>query len=60
MLNPADYDYEEEEQEFEDQIRTEEEYNIWKKNTPLLYDLLITQSLESPSLTVEWFSDVEM
>lgn len=36
-----------------------EEYKIWKKNTPFLYDLIITHALEWPSLTVEWLPDVE-
>ncbi|CAN7067254.1 unnamed protein product [Brassica rapa subsp. trilocularis] len=31
-----------------------EDYKIWKKNTPFLYDLVITHALEWPSLTVEW------
>ncbi|KAI8001855.1 WD-40 repeat-containing protein MSI1 [Camellia lanceoleosa] len=31
-----------------------EEYKIWKKNTPFLYDLVITHALERPSLTIEW------
>uniref|UniRef100_A0A7N0T0E5 Histone-binding protein RBBP4-like N-terminal domain-containing protein n=1 Tax=Kalanchoe fedtschenkoi TaxID=63787 RepID=A0A7N0T0E5_KALFE len=31
-----------------------EEYKVWKKNTPFLYDLIITHALEWPSLTVEW------
>lgn len=31
-----------------------EEYKIWKKNTPFLYDLLITHALEWPSLTCQW------
>eukprot|EP01136_Pigoraptor_vietnamica_P017407 Opistho-1_new@62512 len=35
-----------------------EEYKIWKKNTPFLYDLVITHSLEWPSLTVQWMPDV--
>jgi histone-binding protein RBBP4 len=34
------------------------EYKAWKKNTPYLYDLAITHSLEWPSLTVEWLPDV--
>eukprot|EP00511_Aplanochytrium_stocchinoi_P002955 CAMPEP_0204824780 /NCGR_PEP_ID=MMETSP1346-20131115/2764_1 /ASSEMBLY_ACC=CAM_ASM_000771 /TAXON_ID=215587 /ORGANISM="Aplanochytrium stocchinoi, Strain GSBS06" /LENGTH=450 /DNA_ID=CAMNT_0051952115 /DNA_START=163 /DNA_END=1515 /DNA_ORIENTATION=- len=33
-----------------------EEYKIWKKNTPFLYDLVLTYALEWPSLTVEWLS----
>ncbi|XXG53179.1 hypothetical protein AAC387_Pa03g1318 [Persea americana] len=31
-----------------------EEYKIWKKNMPFLYDLVITHVLEWPSLTVQW------
>lgn len=34
-----------------------EEYKVWKKNTPFLYDLVITHALEWPSLTVEWLND---
>ena len=34
-----------------------EEYKIWKKNSPLLYDLVMTHALEWPSLTVQWFPD---
>ncbi|KAI9323729.1 WD40-repeat-containing domain protein [Dichotomocladium elegans] len=36
-----------------------EDYRTWKKNTPFLYDLLVTQGLEWPSLTIQWFPDVE-
>lgn len=36
-----------------------EEYKIWKKNTPFLYDLVVTHALEWPSLTVQWLPDVE-
>ncbi|KAL6517442.1 adenyl-nucleotide exchange factor [Orobanche minor] len=32
----------------------EEEFSVWKKNTPLLYDLVICHALEWPSLTVQW------
>jgi len=35
----------------------EEEFNIWKKNTPFLYDAVITHALEWPSLTVQWLPD---
>lgn len=35
-----------------------EEYKIWKKNTPFLYDLLMTHALEWPSLTAQWLPDV--
>ena len=33
---------------------TESQYLTWKKNVPLLYDLVITHHLEVPSLTVSW------
>lgn len=38
--------------EEEDKI-INEEYKIWKKNTPFLYDLVMTHALEWPSLTVQ-------
>lgn len=34
-----------------------EEYKIWKKNTPFLYDLIVTHALEWPSLTCQWLPD---
>jgi len=34
-----------------------EEYKIWKKNAPFLYDLVLTHALEWPSLTVQWLPD---
>ncbi|KAI9136078.1 Rbap46 polypeptide [Paraphysoderma sedebokerense] len=36
-----------------------EEYKIWKKNSPFLYDLVVTHALEWPTLSVQWFPDVE-
>ncbi len=32
----------------------QEEYKVWKKNSPFLYDLVMTYSLDWPSLTVQW------
>ncbi|CAI2314043.1 unnamed protein product [Caenorhabditis sp. 36 PRJEB53466] len=37
----------------EDRVANDE-YKIWKKNTPFLYDLVMTHALEWPSLTVQW------
>lgn len=34
--------------------RIQEDYKIWKKNAPLLYDFVFTQALDWPSLTVQW------
>ncbi|ETO18183.1 chromatin assembly factor 1 subunit-like protein [Reticulomyxa filosa] len=36
-----------------------EEYKIWKKNSPYLYDLILSTALEWPSLTCQWFPDKE-
>ncbi|PRP85285.1 WD-40 repeat-containing protein [Planoprotostelium fungivorum] len=40
-----------------DEKAINEEYKIWKKNSPFLYDLAITHALEWPSLTVQWLPD---
>lgn len=45
-----------EEQQLREKI-TNEEYKIWKKLVPLLYDTICTTALEYPSLAVEWLSD---
>lgn len=34
-----------------------EEYKIWKKTSPLLYDLLYSYSCEAPALTVNWLDN---
>ena len=34
------------------------EYKIWKKNTPFLYDFVLTHALEWPSLTCQWLPTV--
>lgn len=35
-----------------------EEYRVWKKNTPYLYDFVLSHALEWPSLTVEWIPNL--
>ncbi|CAF0945522.1 unnamed protein product [Rotaria sordida] len=47
--------------EFEENIEEKainEEYKIWKKNAPFLYNLVITHALEWPSLTAQWLPHV--
>lgn len=39
--------------------KVNEEYKIWKKNSPFLYDLVITHALDWPSLTTQWLPDFE-
>ncbi len=36
-----------------------EEYKIWKRNTPFLYDMLMSHALEWPSLSAQWLPVVE-
>ena len=35
----------------------EAEYRVWKKNSPFLYDILLSAELEWPSLTLQWLPD---
>ncbi|KAK7465254.1 Histone acetyltransferase type B subunit 2 [Stygiomarasmius scandens] len=53
-------------EEVEDDLAAEEEnklineeYKVWKKNAPYLYDLVITHALDWPTLTCQWFPDKE-
>jgi hypothetical protein len=43
----------------EEEKTINEEYKIWKKNSPFLYDLVVTHALEWPSLSVQWLPDIE-
>jgi histone-binding protein RBBP4 len=52
-------DDEEPSDELEERL-VSEEYKIWKKNTPFLYDLVVTHALEWPSLSVQWLPDKEV
>ncbi|XP_058090798.1 histone-binding protein MSI1-like [Magnolia sinica] len=46
--------------DIEEKALLADEYSVWKKNTPFLYDLVISHALEWPSLTIQWlpFSSV--
>eukprot|EP00916_Digyalum_oweni_P006851 GHVL01011704.1.p1 GENE.GHVL01011704.1~~GHVL01011704.1.p1 ORF type:complete len:440 (+),score=103.50 GHVL01011704.1:138-1457(+) len=37
-----------------EQRKVNDEYKVWKKNTPFLYDTVIANALEWPTLTVQW------
>ncbi|EHB07460.1 Histone-binding protein RBBP4 [Heterocephalus glaber] len=41
-----------------EELVIDKEYKIWKKNTPFLYDLVMTHALEWPSLIAQWLPDV--
>ncbi|ERN00464.1 hypothetical protein AMTR_s00100p00151380 [Amborella trichopoda] len=42
------------EAEAEEEEEEEEEFKIWKKNSSLLYDMVLCHALDWPSLTVQW------
>ena len=42
----------------DDVSKIAQEYKIWKKNTPFLYDTCVTHALDWPSLTVQIFPDL--
>lgn len=33
---------------------------VWKKNSPFLYDMVVTHALEWPTLTMQWMPDKEV
>ena len=37
----------------------DEDWRTWKKNTLVLYDTLLHQRTEWPSLTIDWYREVE-
>ena len=45
------------EQDAESDQVINEEFKIWKKNCPFLYDVVVTHALEWPSLTCDWLPD---
>ncbi|KAI0016209.1 WD40 repeat-like protein [Xylariomycetidae sp. FL0641] len=51
----ANQEYEED----EEQRLINEEYKTWKKNSPFLYDMILSTALTWPTLTVQWFPDVK-
>ncbi|KAG8833952.1 Histone acetyltransferase type B subunit 2 [Serendipita sp. 399] len=50
----------EQEQAIDENQTINEEYKIWKKNAPYLYDIVITHALDWPTLTCQWFPDREV
>ncbi|KAI9016430.1 WD40-repeat-containing domain protein [Phycomyces nitens] len=51
-------DYEMDERDERDQ-EIDVEYKTWKKNSPFLYDMIYSHGMEWPSLTCQWFPDIE-
>jgi histone-binding protein RBBP4 len=48
-----------EDQGDDSETNADDEYQVWKKNAPLLYDTLVLHLLEWPSLTVQFLNAVE-
>lgn len=40
--------------EAEEKKRIMEDYTLWKKTAPVLYDMVITHNLTWPTLTCQW------
>ncbi|CAN6602482.1 histone acetyltransferase type B subunit 2 [Trichomonascus vanleenenianus] len=51
--NTIDAEFYKEELQINEKI-INEEYKIWKKQAPFLYDVLLTRALDWPSLTLQW------
>ncbi|KAI0990544.1 hypothetical protein GJ496_011508 [Pomphorhynchus laevis] len=41
-----------------EEVVLNEEYKIWRKNVPYLYNLMFTHSLKWPSLSIDFLSDI--
>ncbi|KAH3731364.1 histone-binding protein RBBP7 [Pelomyxa schiedti] len=41
-----------------DIARDDDDYKVWKKHVPLLYELVVTHALEWSSQTVQWFREL--
>ncbi|KXH65481.1 WD domain-containing protein [Colletotrichum salicis] len=59
VVDDVDVDMIQEEDEDQEQRLINEEYKTWKKNSPFLYDMILSTALEWPTLTTQWFPDVK-
>ncbi|KAF6841735.1 chromatin assembly factor 1 subunit [Colletotrichum musicola] len=59
VVDDVDVDMMQEEDEDQEQRLINEEYKTWKKNSPFLYDMILSTALEWPTLTTQWFPDVK-
>ncbi|KAH6689567.1 histone acetyltransferase type B subunit 2 [Plectosphaerella plurivora] len=58
VVDDVDVDMAQEEDFDQEQRLINEEYKTWKKNSPFLYDMILSTALEWPTLTTQWFPDV--
>lgn len=59
VVDDVDVDMEQEESIEQEEKVINEEYKTWKKNSPFLYDMILSTALEWPTLTTQWFPDVK-
>ncbi|KAK0719604.1 subunit C of CAF1 complex-like protein [Lasiosphaeris hirsuta] len=59
IVDDVDVNMDEEVDTDQEQRLINEEYKTWKKNSPFLYDMLLSTALEWPTLTTQWFPDVK-
>ncbi|OIR57626.1 MAG: histone-binding protein RBBP4 [Amphiamblys sp. WSBS2006] len=43
-----------------EELRINEEYKVWKKNTPYLYDLMVAHGFEWPATSLQWLPDIQI
>ncbi|TDZ33519.1 Histone acetyltransferase type B subunit 2 [Colletotrichum spinosum] len=59
VVDEPDLEMAQDEDEDHEQRLINEEYKTWKKNSPFLYDMILSTALEWPTLTTQWFPDVK-
>ncbi|KAK1766219.1 WD40-repeat-containing domain protein [Phialemonium atrogriseum] len=59
VVDDVDIEMGQEEDDDQEQKLINEEYKTWKKNSPFLYDMILSTALEWPTLTTQWFPDVK-
>lgn len=60
VVDDVEVDMEHDEDTEQEQRLINEEYKTWKKNSPFLYDMILSNALPWPTLTTQWFPDVKV
>lgn len=60
VVDDVDVEMAVEESVEQEQRLINEEYKLWKKNSPFLYDMILSNALPWPTLTTQWFPDVKV
>lgn len=59
VVDDVDLDMEQDDVNENEEKIINEEYKTWKKNSPFLYDMILSTALDWPTLTTQWFPDVK-